>query len=133
MNLGRTAQRFGAALLVVAFVLAGTTPGYLRFRCAFELAARTACCCPAPGKESPGTLPSALAKRCCCEVETLLLSGTPQEAPPVHPLKASLVPLAVTQAPLDEPRPAPWPGPPAGDAHHGTGPPILLLKHCLLL
>ena len=127
----RMARRFAATVMASALALVGAVPGYVRFRCGMDLVARPACCCPAV--EQAGALPvSTLTKRCCCDIETTTLSGTPGQVSRAELAKLAPLPPAASWSAPSASQGFPGPLLQALD-HPGTGPPILLLKHSLLL
>jgi hypothetical protein len=64
----RTTPRLLALLLVPLFVIVGAGRAQAFYLCAYDLVARTACCCPRT--DQPASEPGArVAAACCCTLE----------------------------------------------------------------
>ncbi len=121
------ARRLWASVLVPLVGWASLGASAQLFRCRSDGVARRSCCCPAES-EAPDL--ATVRPRSCCDVETvhaaLEPSGTPNPsfAPPPVADPTTALPVAIAV-----------PARPAGELDLGRthGPPLVLLKHALLI
>ncbi len=123
-------RRWIVAALLPVLLCAATASGYSLFRCRYDGIARRACCCPSaePASDTPT---STLSGSCCCNFESVTIAHPSAQDPSPGPVAAHPVPPARSfQSPV-----APGPGrrPLYDVAPRAAGPPILALKHSLLI
>ncbi len=127
-----TANRGGAALLMLILAFADPWSSYSLFRCGDDPIARRSCCCPMIHHESETPAGGVRAVQgCCCEIETVLIAPAESEAARFDAGKTSVF-VATFVMPFGiEAARAPLEPAPVAREPRGAGPPIILLKRSL--